>query len=366
MGLIMSSCFKNSRQYLMLFIAGLVFIAGCAKESQEVVEAQTPQKVEVFTAESESFQSTILSSAPAAAYREHRISTEVDGMLKNKYVTRGDWVKTGDILFEMDAERFELRVKEQTAVLARAESRLRFMQSESRRKAPLFKDKTLSQAGWDQARFDLAAASSEREQALVALEQSKRDLKVTRRLSPFDGVILEEYRDTGEVLPVGSVLALIADPSKITFDVGVSDLDLRDLALGNRVVVTIDAIPDHKFEGKITQISGNASPALGTFPIEVTVENNEKAILPGMVGRLKLYGKTREARIVIPMTAVHQQLGETFVFIVQENQALLKPVKLGKILGDRVLVTQGLRAGDQVVLMTQGRLDDGAKIEVMR
>ncbi|MFQ5589455.1 MAG: efflux RND transporter periplasmic adaptor subunit, partial [Nitrospiria bacterium] len=300
------------------------------------------------------------------AYREHRISTEVNGMLKQKHVSGGDRVKKGDVLFELDAERFELQVKEKTALLARAEAHLRFMRSETRRKAPLFKDKTLSQAGWDQAQFELAAALAERDQARITLDQSKRDLRLTTLLSPFDGVILETYHDTGEVLPAGSVLAHLADSSKITFDAGVSDMDLRDLSMGGRALATIDALRGQQFEGKITQISGNASPALGTFPVEITVENHDNKILPGMVGRLHLFGKTRDAQIIIPMMAVRQQLGETFVFVVQNKQAILKPVQLGRVLGDRVLVTQGVRAGDQLVVLSQGRLNDGTNIEVIR
>ncbi len=358
---------KNKAGLLLgILFAALILFSGCEKTPVGQGLAKAPKKVEVWQAEPEVYEESMVASAPASAFREHRISAEVPGMLQLKHAERGDWVKGGDVLFQIDPTGFDLRVKEQSAKFARAEARYRFMQSELKRKEPLFRDKTLSKAGWEQAQFDAASALAERDQARVALEQAKRDLRRTTLLSPFDGMILESNHDPGEVVPVGSVFALIADATQVTFDVGVSDLDLPGLSLGQHVAVLVDALPGQHFEGMITRISGNASPAQGTFPVEVKVDNKAGEIMPGMVGRVKLVGKAHKDQIIIPMMAVHQHLGEPYVFLVEGEKVYFKPIKLGKVLGDRALVLKGVVAGDQVVLVSQGRLEDGEKVEVIR
>lgn len=344
----------------------IIFFVGCESSLEESAPKEKIKKVEVFTVTPETFEETIIASAVASAHLEHRVSTEVSGLLKEKHAEWGDFVRKGDTLFEIDSEVFRLTIKEKTAALTRTQAKLEFIQASTKRKKPLLKANTLSQAAWDKLQFDLASAISEKNQAQVALEQSRRNLRLTVLKSPIDGMILEDYHDAGEVIPVGTVLARIADTAWITFDVGVSDLDLGYLHLGDVVPVTIDAFGDRRFEGKITRISGNASPTQGTFPIEVTLENPDRAILPGVVGRLQLSAEKHEDQIVIPMMSVHREGGSTYVFLVQKQQAIKKLVKLGKVLGERVLIQEGLKSGDALILIAQGRLKSGEQVEVIR
>ncbi len=362
----MDYSYKNKIAGFLSYFFALFFFMGCEAPTTKSEVMQKIKKVEVFTVQPETFEETIVASAVASAHLEYRISTEISGLLKEKHVERGDYVTKGTVLFELDPEVFRLTLREKTAALARAKARLAFMRAEAKRKKPLLQAKTLSQAGWDKLQFDLAVAQAERNQAQVALEQSQRELRLTRLKSPIDGMILEDYRDAGEVIPVGTVLARIVDTTWMTFDVGVSDLELASLRLGDAVSVTIDAFENRSFEGRITRISGNASSTQGTFPVEVRVENPEKAILPGVVGRLRLSGKKHDAQIIVPMMAVHQEGGTPFVFLVQNQKAVKRRIKPGKVLGDRVLILQGLNAEDQIVLIAQGRLEPGEPLEVIR
>lgn len=362
----MDCIFKNKIAKRFHFMLWIAFLVACAPVTEESEVTQKIKKVEVFIVQPETFQETIVASAVASAYLDHRISTEVSGLLKVRRAERGDRVKKGDVLFEIDPENFMLKMKEKQAALTRAEANFQFMQAEAKRKKPLFQAKTLSQAGWDKLQFDLASAIAEKKQAQIALEQSRRELRLTKLKSPIDGLILEDYHDTGEVIPVGTVLAWITDTTWMTFDVGVSDLELRYLGLGDAVSVRIDAFEDRPFVGKITRISGNASPNQGTFPVEVEVENRDKAILPGVVGRLRLSAEKHEAQFIIPMMGVHQEGGESFVFLVKQQKVVKNVIKLGKVLGDRVLVKEGLKAEDQIVLIAQGRLEAGEPVEVIR
>ncbi|MFQ5781249.1 MAG: efflux RND transporter periplasmic adaptor subunit, partial [Nitrospiria bacterium] len=341
--------------WTQLAVLMLIFLygnAGCEKKPEASPPQKAPNHVEVLEVRPETFQETIVASAVATPHLEHRVSTQVSGMLTAQHVDRGDTVQKGTALFELEPEAFQYRVKERTANLVRAEARLKFMRKVRKRKEPLYKEGTLSETEWDQAQFELALARAERDQARVALDQAERDLRLTTLRSPISGIVLERYHDSGEVVPEGTVLARIVDPTQIIFEVGVSDLELRHLHLGDAVDITIDALPKRSMEGHVTQISGNARPETGTFPVEVTVVNPQLEILPGMVGRLNLPGEIHREQVLVPLMSVRQEKEGMVVYVMEGNRAVKKPVRLGKALGDRVLIREGIEAGSKVILMS--------------
>lgn len=354
--------------WVILVLGGIsVFsVAGCGRNEAASRPEKPPVPVEVFNAHFESFRETVVSSAVARAHEEYRVSSQVDGMLLEQKVGRGDHVKKGQILFRIDPEPFELQVRERSAVLSQAEAHLKFTQQEFSRKEPLFKNKTLSRAQWDRVQYDLSSAEARRDQTRVALELVERDLRLSTVRSPVDGQILERYHETGEVLPRGTSLARIVDSSRIILEVGLSDRELIHIQKGNKIPVRIDAFPQQNFSGEVTRISPNASPSTGTFPIEVTVPNPQWLILPGMVARLDLPGERYSDRIFVPLMAVRQQLGGAVVFVVEDNRAVERSVTLGRVMGDRVLVVEGIHAADQVVLLGQGRIESGDRVKVIR
>jgi len=352
----------------VVLLVFLVLASACDKKPNAAPPSPpaTENRVEVLEVRPETIQETIASSAVATPHREYRVSMQISGMLAVQHVDRGDTVKKGEVLFELDSEAFQLRVKEREANLARAAARFTFRRKEQKRKAPLHEEGTLSETAWDQLQFDFALALAERDQARVALDQARRDLRLTTLRSAISGRVLERYHDPGEVLPEGSVLAWIVDSTEIIFEVGISDTELRHLRLKDVVEITIDAFPGRSFKGHVVRISGNANPQTGTFSVEVRVPNRQLEILPGMIGRIKLIGEMHRDRIVIPLMSVHQQGKDQVVYLVKENRVLRKPVRLGKILGDRVVIQEGIEAGSTVILISQRRLTEGNTVTIVK
>ena len=345
--------------------AVLLFSLVACDGGPKAAPSKKPKRVEVMTVSAETFQETIIASGVARAKTEHRISSEISGLLKAQHAERGDYVKKGKALFKIDPEPFQLRLKERNARLSGARAHLQFARAEMERKQSLFKEGTLSQSAWERLKLDAASAEAERDQAIVAHNQAKRDLRLTTFRSPIDGLVLERHHELGAVLPAGALLASVADLSEMVFEVGVSDLELGDLHKKDRIKIMIDAFPEKKFEGKITQISANAAPDKGTFPVEISLENPRGEILPGMVGRLTLPGAVHEDRFIIPLMAVHQEASESIVYLVEKDRVLKRKVKIGKILGDRLVIEEGIVAGEQLVLISHGRLKAGEKVEVV-
>ena len=352
-------------QYVIFLTAGFFSLVSCEEKPEVPVPTKAPIRVEILEVESSTFQESIVASGVASASVERRVSTRVNGMLKARNVERGDKVSKGQVIFEIDPEEFQLRLKDKTANLASFEARLRYSEKEVKRQGPLFEDGTVSQAQWDRLQFNLETALSERDQAAVALEQAQRDLRLTQVRSPISGLVLERYRESGEVISAGTVLAWVVNTAKMSLEIGLSDQELAHVHRGDPIKVWIDALGTRVFQGKISQISGNADPKIGTFPVEVTVENKDFKILPGMVGRLEIPGEIHRDKIIIPLMAVKKDLEGSFVFLEKEGRIEKRAVKLGKILAPRVLIKKGIKAGDRIILVHQGRLKEGDPVEVI-
>jgi membrane fusion protein, multidrug efflux system len=353
---------------LVLFVVfGIVLSFGCGIQSEEKnpVPDRPAVRVEVLRVESSTVRETMVASAVAEAKVDYRVSAEVEGVLVHQNVDRGDRVEKGQILFEIEKDEFRLRQRDRAARFAQAEARLKFMEQELRRKEPLYQNDTLSQAHWDQLQFDLKAAQAERDQAHVALEQADRDWRLATVRSPITGIVLDRFRKSGEVVPKGTVLAWIADPSKVVFETGLSDRELGFVRVGDAVEVRIDAVPGQVFSGRISSIPGNTDPRTGTFPVEVAVDNSNGTILPGMVGRFELPGQLHRNRIIIPLMAVEQRLGGTVVYLIKEGMAVKRSVSLGRVLGELVVVEDGLASGELLVVVSQGRVRDGAPVTIV-
>lgn len=343
----------------------LLFPWGCSSPTTGEVSGKEVSRVEVLKIRPETLRETILTAGVARGMKEYRISTQVGGMLRVHYKDRGDMVAKGEVLFEIDSEEFQLLVRERAANLERARARLKFMEQEKERKEHLYRAGNLSEDQWDQLLMNLNLARAERDQALVGLEQAERNLRLTVIRSPADGMILERFHEDGEVVPPGTVLARIVDIKRIIFEVGLSDLDLKYIRTGMPATVTVDAIPGRTFKGEITLISGNANPSSGTFPVEITINNPKKEVLPGFVGRIELPGPVHEGKIIIPLGSINTEFEIPYVYVVEQDRAVKRIVKLGRVMGERVVIEKGLHMDDYLIIVGQSKLKPGEPVEIV-
>ncbi len=358
---------KHPMCHIFILMLLAVLLANCDTRRTEFHGNQeTTVKVEVKVLSPESFQETILSYSIATPKVEHVITAQVGGMLVNHHADRGDRVSKGMILFEMDREKFGLHLREQKALLEKSKARAIFMEKEMKRQEPLYKSGAISQETWDRLLLDLATAHAELDFAVATLKEAERDLRLSRIRSPIDGILIQRYLKDGEMVREGTALAVTADISEIIFAAGLSDRELQHVARGDKVDVVIDAFPEKVFDGVVTRISGSSDSERGTFPIEVTVQNRDLRILPGMVGRVKLPGKVYSDKFIVPLTSIQYQEGGAIVYVVENGKAVKRPVTLGKVLGGRVIVDGNLRPGDLMVVVGQGSLAPGIQVKIAK
>jgi membrane fusion protein, multidrug efflux system len=138
-------------------------------------------------------------------------------------------------------------------------------------------------------------------------------------------------------------------------------MEIGYLKTGDRVNVTVDALPGQKFAGRIAAISGKADMAR-TFSTEIEIENPGKALKSGMFARAEISREASHEVPTVPADAIMTNGDKTQVYIVRGGTANLTAVKAGTATPERVEILEGVKAGDEVVTFGQSQLKDGGKV----
>jgi multidrug efflux system membrane fusion protein len=187
-------------------------------------------------------------------------------------------------------------------------------------------------------------------------------------------VVLERRVEIGMLAGAGTVAFVLARVSEIKAMLGVPDHVIQRLTVGHPLVITTEAFPGESFSGRVTAIAPSADPQSRVFAVEVTIPNRDGRLRPGMVGAVELptAGEPAGDDVAVPLTAVVRANGDAAgfaVFVVTPGDggdiAHLRPVQLGSPSGNVVAVTNGLAAGERVIVMGATLLTDGDRVRVI-
>ena len=305
------------------------------------------------------------------------IFARVTGFLDKRVYTEGAVVKEGQTLFLMDPKPFQVQLNQYKAALASQEASLATAKSNLARVRPLTALNALSQKDLDDAvgQFQFAAAAVE--QAKAQVEAARLNLSYTTITSPVAGITSAAVQQDGTYInqqnsQLTSVMVL--SPMWVNFSLSENELSkyrdqiatgqLRIPPDGNfeiEVVLVDGAIFPHR--GRITFRSPSFNAQTGTFLIRASVDNREGGLRPNQYVRVRVLGMIRPSSILVPQRAVQQGAKGHFLWVVsKERAAEYRPVVIGDWQGNNVFVTEGLRAGDQVVVDGGLTLRPGAPV----
>ncbi|MHB8864062.1 MAG: efflux RND transporter periplasmic adaptor subunit [Pirellulaceae bacterium] len=229
-----------------------------------------------------------------------------------------------------------------------------------------------AQAAAARAAVGSAEARQQTAAAHVKVLESQRDEAFIR--SPFDGMVTEKAAEVGEIvapISIGGSMArgsivTIADWASLQAEVDVAEAQLGRVTPGQRAAITVDAIPGKVFPGKVRRILPRADRSKATVKVRVDfLARDERAVLPEMGDRVRFLPDDAPAgietgavpdRIVVPQAAVQAGDEGSFVWVVSEEVARRLAVQVGANSGERVEITSGINAGDQVVVRGAERL----------
>jgi len=203
-------------------------------------------------------------------------------------------------------------------------------------------------------------------EAIAYIDRDEVGLKFEKApvQSPLTGIVGRIYVDIGQNVTIQTPIALVVDMDKVKIDLDAPEKYLPRVSQGQEAQIGVDAYPEEEFSGRVTKISPVVDLATRSAPIEITVDNPNHRLKSGMFAKVRLILKEHKNVPVILKEAIMGKEPNLYVYVVDDNKAILKKVTLGIRQGPYFEVQEGLEQGDLVVIMGQQRLKDNAQVSV--
>lgn len=332
-------------------------LAACAAEPESSGAGQREARalpVQALVVAPRDLSRVVTVSNAVEPMRIIRLAARTEGVLNEVLVEEGDPVQTGQRLASID-------VREQEAELARARARLNERQATFERFEQLRERNYVDLASYEAARAELKVAETD-----VALWQTRVEFGTVR--SSIDGTVVGRYIEPGEAIARHAALLSIADLSSLVVRLGVSELDVGNLRIGDAVVVHIDAVGDRNpVAGVIRRIFPAAEADSRLITVEVGLpQAREHGVRPGFLARARLLVEQRENALAVPAGSVAESDGEFFVMVVNGDDRLERRViEPGLIRGSWREVLSGLQEGERVVSANPLEMSAGERVRVV-
>ncbi|MGM0441060.1 MAG: efflux RND transporter periplasmic adaptor subunit [Elusimicrobiota bacterium] len=202
--------------------------------------------------------------------------------------------------------------------------------------------------------------------ALLTREITGSDYENIKVRAPTRGTVTRIYPDSGDIVSRETPIALISELDEVKISFSIPSKDLPRVNKGDIARIQVDTYPDKKFTGRVTRLSISLDEITRTAYGEVTVQNPNQLLLPGMFANLQIISETREKALLLPRDAVLRDLEkETFhVFVFDEGQAVKKNLQTGITAVGKIEVLSGLKPEDQVIVDGQNFLEDGQRVRI--
>ncbi|WP_146654076.1 efflux RND transporter periplasmic adaptor subunit [Labilithrix luteola] len=287
-------------------------------------------------------------------------------------IQEGDVVAKDDMLAVLRETDYQQKKLAAQASLAEAEAAQKQAQLDFDRTQKLTATGAIAKVELDAQSARLTTSRARVEGARAQVREAEISLADCTLKSPIDGVVLKRAVEVGTLVSPGTVAFTIADTKSVKVVFGAPDVLIDKLQTGGKLPVSFDAVPG-QFFGTITRIAPSADPKSRVFDVEATIPNHDDRLKVGMIAKLVVpEGVLPPAALALPLTAVvrspHDPRGYSAFVVEQVNGkdvAHLKDVKLGDVVGNAVLVTDGLREGERVVTMGATLLNDGEHVRVV-
>jgi RND family efflux transporter MFP subunit len=351
---------SSSLLALAALLAGaLVLAPGCsdgqASNSDPETSTRPATRVETLLLVPTSFTDVIEVTGSVEALDDATLSAQTDGPV-TMLVDRGARLDRGEPVATIDAE-------EAQAAVEQAQAQYDLAQDRFERQQPLYRDSVISALEFEQVR-------SERNQARAALQQARTRLANATIEAPFGGTVEERYLEVGEQAAPGTRLARLVNTRRVKVTAGIPERYANDIRLGTPVQLDFRRYDAGVRTAEVTFVGNTIDPESRTFPIEVTVPNEDQTLKPEMGVKLRVTRAVLDSTIVLPRTAVLRDETGTHVYVVDRSDttavARNRDIELGPETGGRVVADSGLAAGDEVIIVGQNNVSPGAPLEIVQ
>jgi len=322
---------KSKRWLWIGLAAAVVLVAAIVAANLARGKGGKTESVQLARVRQEDITSRVRAPGKIEAKTQVKVSADIMGKIVVLAVKEGDRVVKGQLMLQLDDTQYrayhEQALATAATALARAreaEQALKVAESTYRRQQALFQQKLLSEAEWDQANTGIESARSAAQAARQEVARSSAavagaadNLRKTRFVAPFDGVVSALNVEAGENVITGTMnnpgteILVVSDLSRMLVKADVDETDVVDMKLGQKAKITVDALPDTSFPGSVTDIGNTAKRSVTStvegqtnFEVKVVFDTNVPQVRPGMTADVEIETGTHARTLGVPIQAV--------------------------------------------------------------
>lgn len=274
----------------------------------------------------------------------------VSGRVLNIHVEEGQHVVKGTLLASLEADRYQSAYEIALANYTMASDNFK-------RNEDLYNRGSLPERDFIVAKSNLAQANANKELAA-------KDLSDTELRAPFTGIITNKITEVGAITAPGSPAFTLTKTDVMYATAAISESEIAHLSIGDSVTITVPAL-DKQLLGSVNILNPQADNYSRTFEVKVKLANEDGAILPGMLAQLHINTGEQKQYITVPTNSILKDTDNiAYVFLAQANKtAMKKRITIERATGmNKVIVSQGLKKGDLLIVKGQSKLYDGSAI----
>lgn len=360
----------------MRALPGLMFllaIAGCGKPAAAPPAFEMPPApIVVATAAAGEAPVYVEEIGKCVARESVALRPQVSGRITSISFSDGADVKAGEPLFTIDPRPFQAQLAAAEASLAQARAAQDLAKVEAARAVSLLEKKAVAQQEVDAARNAVDVAEARIRQMQAAVDGARLNLEYCTLRSPIDGRSGHRLVDVGNTVRENETLLLAIqrlDPIYADFSVPESRLSEVRKNMARGALRAEVRLPDEAGEpgvGELTFVDNAVQEGTGTVKLRATLANPDRRFWPGRFVRVRLVLEVLKDAVLIPVAAPQMSAKGTLVVVVKEDLSTeFRPVTLGQRHGDRLVVLQGVKAGERVVVQGQLGIMPGRKVRIV-
>ncbi len=386
------------KKWIVIGAAALVVVVGSVGAVSMKGRGQKAPEVQTGKVSRQKIVQKVSGTGKIQPKTQVKISADVSARINKLAVVEGQHVEKGQLLVELDRERYlamvesgEANVRSATSQATLVKQNMLQAEREFNRTKEMMNQKLTSQSVYDaaEAAYQVevaryASANEQAQQARAALKQARDDLSKTTIYSPMAGTVTDLNKEQGEIA-IGSqfqpdVILVVADLSEMEAQVNVDENDIVQIGIGQEAEIQVDALPDQVLKGTVSEIANSANAsAAGTqeqkteFEIKIAITDPPQTLRPGMTATADVFTKTNENALSVPIACVAvrtvdqlarkgedvKKAEETYkadkdgfveiVFVIDGGKAVAHPVKTGIQSDELIEIVDGLTEGQEVV-----------------
>lgn len=342
-------------------LAGLSALCGCGRSTADAPPKPAPPAlVQVARAKRGDATRSITLPAEVRAYQQATLYAKVGGYVKTVAADKGDAVKAGALLADIEVPELIADRAKFAAELEVAQIEFKRVSEAQKQASDLVVPQAVDNA---KGRFDIAKANLERTDTLLGFA------KIT---APFAGTVTKRLVDPGAFIPAATsgsaaqnaALFMLMDFSKVRVQAAVPENEVPFIKSGLPVRITVEELPGHPFDGVITRFAQALDDATKTMLAEIELPNPQGELRPGMYASAKIGVEKHTEALLIPVEALVMEKANAFAFVANGGKAKKTAIKIGFNDGVMVEVLSGLTGSETVILVGKLTLADGAAVNV--